>query len=252
MTHPNGQFLIGGELPAHRLGFGAMHVTGSGVLGEPSDRKGAVALLRRVVELGINLVDTADAYGPEVSERVIAEALHPYPPNLLIATKGGYTRPSGQWVPNGRPEHLTAACEASLRRLKLERIDLYQFHTPDPRVPIEDSIGALAQLRTSGKVRHLGVSNFSVEQIAPARAIVPIVSVQNHYNVAYRSSEPVLKFCERHGLGFFPFYPLGYGRVSQHNRMLRKVARLYCATDSQIALAWLLKLSPAMVLFPGT
>jgi pyridoxine 4-dehydrogenase len=252
VTHPNGQFLIGGELPAHRLGFGAMHVTGSGVLGEPSDRKGAVALLRRAVELGINLVDTADAYGPEVSERIIAEALHPYPPNLLIATKGGYKRPSGQWVPDGRPEHLTKACEASLRRLKLERIDLYQFHTPDPRVPIEDSIGALAELRRSGKVRHVGVSNFSVEQVERARAVVPIVTVQNHYNVAYRSSELVLKYCERHGLGFIPFYPLGYGRLSHHNRVLRKVAHRYDATASQIALAWLLKHSPAMLPIPGT
>jgi pyridoxine 4-dehydrogenase len=252
VTHPNGQFLIGGDLPAHRLGFGAMHVTGSGVLGEPSDRKGAVALLRRVVELGINLVDTADAYGPEVSERIIAEALHPYPPNLLIATKGGYTRPSGQWVPDGRPEHLTKACEASLHRLKLERIDLYQFHTPDPRIPIEDSIGALAELRKSGKVRHVGVSNFSVEQLERARAVVPIVTVQNHYNVAYRSSEPVLKYCEHHGLGFIPFYPLGYGRLPHHNRLLRKVARRYDATASQIALAWLLKQSPAMLPIPGT
>ena len=252
MTHQNGQFLIGGDLPAHRLGFGAMHVTGSGVLGEPRDRKGAVALLRRVVELGINLLDTADAYGPEVSERIIAEALHPYPPNLLIATKGGYTRPSGQWVPNGKPQHLRKACEASLRRLKLERIDLYQFHTPDPRVPIEDSISALAELRNSGKVRHVGVSNFSVDQVERARAIVPIVSVQNHYNVAYRSSEPVIKYCERHGLAFLPFYPLAYGRLPHHNRALQKVARRYGATASQIALAWLLKHSPAMLPIPGT
>ena len=252
MTHPNGQFLIGGDLPAHRLGFGAMHVTGSGVLGEPRDRRGAVALLRRVVELGINLLDTADAYGPEVSERIIAEALHPYPSNLVIATKGGYTRPSGQWVPDGRPQHLTKACDASLRRLKLERIDLYQFHTPDPRIPLEDSIGALAELRNSGKVRHVGVSNFSVELIERARAIVPIVSVQNHYNVADRSSEPVLKYCERQGLGFIPFYPLGYGRLSRHNRRLQKVARRYGATPSQIALAWLLKHSPVMLPIPGT
>jgi aryl-alcohol dehydrogenase-like predicted oxidoreductase len=229
-----------------------MHVTGSGVLGEPRDRKGAVALLRRVVELGINLLDTADAYGPEVSERIIAEALHPYPPNLLIATKGGYTRPSGQWVPDGRPQHLRKACEASLRRLKLERIDLYQFHTPDPRVAIEDSIGALAELRDSGKVRHVGVSNFSVEQIERARAIVPIVSVQNHYNVTYRSSEPVLKYCERHGLGFIPFYPLSYGRLPRHSRLLQKVAHRHGATASQIALAWLLKHSPAMLPIPGT
>ena len=229
-----------------------MHVTGSGVLGEPRDRKGAVALLRRVVELGINLLDTADAYGPEVSERIIAEALHPYPPNLLIATKGGYTRPSGQWVPNGKPQHLRKACEASLRRLKLERIDLYQFHTPDPRIPIEDSIGALAELRNSGKVRHVGVSNFSVDQVERARAIVPIVSVQNHYNVAYRSSEPVIKYCERHGLAFLPFYPLAYGRLPHHNRALQKVARRYGATASQIALAWLLKHSPAMLPIPGT
>jgi pyridoxine 4-dehydrogenase len=252
VTHPNGQFLIGGDLPVQRLGFGAMHVTGSGVLGEPSDRKGAIALLRRVVELGINLLDTADAYGPEVSERIIAEALHPYPPNLLIATKGGYTRPSGQWVPDGRPQHLKKACEASLRRLKLARIDLYQFHTPDPRVPIEDSLGALAELRNSGKVRHVGVSNFSVQQVECAHAIVPIVSVQNHYNVAYRSSEPVLKYCERHGLGFIPFYPLSYGRLPRHNRLLRKVAGRYSATASQIALAWLLKHSPAMLPIPGT
>lgn len=229
-----------------------MHITGSGVLGEPSDRKGAVALLRRAVELGINLLDTADAYGPEVSERIIAEALHPYPANLVIATKGGYTRPSGQWVPDGRPQHLKKACEASLRRLKLDRIDLYQFHTPDPRVTIEDSMGALAELRNAGKVRHVGVSNFSVEQIERARPIVPIVSVQNHYNIAYRASEPVLKYCERQGLGFIPFFPLGDGRLSRRNDFLRKVARQYGATASQIALAWLLKHSPAMLPIPGT
>jgi aryl-alcohol dehydrogenase-like predicted oxidoreductase len=252
VTYPNGQFLIGGDLPVHPLGFGAMHLTGSRVLGEPNDRGGAIALLRRAVELGINLLDTADAYGPEVSERIIAEALHPYPSNLVIATKGGYTRPSGQWVPDGRPQHLKKACEASLRRLKLERIDLYQFHTPDPRVAIEDSMGALAELRNAGKVRHVGVSNFSVEQIERACAIVPIVSVQNHYNIAYRASEPVLKYCERQGHGFIPFFPLGDGRLSRHNHFLRKVARPYGATASQIALAWLLKHSPAMLPIPGT
>ena len=229
-----------------------MHVTGSGVRGEPRDRRGAVALLRRAVELGINLLDTADAYGPEVSERIIAEALHPYPSNLVVATKGGYTRPSGQWVPDGSPQHLKKACEASLRRLKLERIDLYQFHTPDPRVAIEDSMGALAELRNGGKVRHVGVSNFSVEQIERACAIVPIVTVQNHYNIAYRASEPVLKYCERQGLGFIPFFPLGDGRLSLHNHFLRKVAGHYGATASQIALAWLLKHSAAMLPIPGT
>jgi pyridoxine 4-dehydrogenase len=252
MAQSEMQFRIGGDLAVHRLGFGAMHVTGTGVWGEPRDHAGAVRLLRRVVELGINLIDTADAYGPEVSERIMAEALHPYPRDLVIATKGGYTRPGSGWVPDGRPQHLKRACDASLKRLRLERIDLYQLHTPDPKVPLEESIAALAELRAAGKIRHVGVSNFSVEQLETARAIVPIVSVQNNYSLAYRASEAVVDYCEHHGLGFIPFFPLAYGNLSRDRARLAEVARRYDATTSQIALAWLLRRSPAMLPIPGT
>jgi len=245
-------FTIGGDLRVGRLGFGAMRVTGNGVWGDPPDRREAIRVIKRAVELGVNLIDTADAYGPEVSENLIAEALHPYPANLVIATKGGYTRPGpNSWVPNGRPKHLREACEGSLRRLKLDRIDLYQLHTADPKVPLEESIAALAELRAEGKIRHVGVSNFSAEQLKAARAIVPIVSVQNNYNLAHRESEPVLDYCEAEGLGFIPYFPLGASNLLR-NKRLKEIAARIEATPGQIALAWLLKRSRAMLPIPGT
>jgi pyridoxine 4-dehydrogenase len=252
MTAAKDEFAIGGDLRVHRLGFGAMRVTGSGVWGEPPDHREAIRLIRRAVELGINLIDTADAYGPEVSENLIAEAIHPYPGDMVIATKGGYTRPGpNSWVPDGRPEHLRQALEGSLKRLRLERIDLYQLHAPDPKVPLEESIAALAELRAAGKIRHIGVSNFSVEQLNAAAAIVPIVSVQNNYNVAYRESEPILDYCEDHNLGFIPYFPLGYGNLLR-NKRLNEIAGRAHATPGQVALAWLLGHSPVMLPIPGT
>ena len=210
-------------------------------------------MLKRVVELGITLIDTADAYGPEVNERFIAETLYPYPDGVVIATKGGLTRPRREsWDRNGRPEHLRAACEGSLRRLKLERIDLYQLHAPDPRVPLEDSVGALAELRKEGKIRHIGLSNVSIDELCRARHIVPIVSVQNRYNVSDRSSEGVLAECEKEGIVFLPWYPLDAGRSAAGTSALVKVAHRHKATPAQIAIAWLLARSPVMVPIPGT
>lgn len=244
---------LGGDLTVKRLGYGAMRLCGKGVWGEPEDPRGAEAVLRRVVELGINLIDTSDAYGPEVNEHQIANALHPYPENLTIATKGGFTRPGpGQWVPDGRPEHLKEACEGSLRRLKLERIDLYQFHTPDKNVPFEESIGALAELRDEGKVRHVGLSNVSVEQLDAAREILPIVSVQNRYNLNDRSAEPVLEACERYGIAFIPWFPLATGELARPGGPLDEIATSHDAAPSQVALAWLLAKSPIMLPIPGT
>ena len=203
-----GTLTIGGDLTVNRLGFGAMRITGEGIWGEPKDPAECRRVLKRAVDLGVNFIDTADAYGPEVSERLIAESLYPYPAHLVIATKGGLTRPGpNSWVPDGRPEHLRAACEASLKRLKLARIDLYQFHAVDQKVPLEDSIGALAQLRQQGKIRHVGVSNFRAEQLAQARSIVPVVSVQNRYNITDRGAEEVLGVCAREGLAFIPWAP---------------------------------------------
>ncbi len=228
-------FRLGGDLEVKRLGFGAMRITGEGIWGEPQSLERARALLRNVVEAGVNLIDTADSYGPEVSERLIADALHPYPEELVIATKGGFERPGpGRWVPNCRPDRLRRCCEDSLRRLKLERIDLYQLHTVDPKVPIEDSIAALAELQQEEKIRHVGVSNVSVEELERARSIVEVVSVQNRYNVADRSSEDVLEVCERDGLGFLPWAPLSGG------------------VPAQKALAWLLHRSPVVLPIPGT
>lgn len=252
MTAAKDEFAIGGDLRVHRLGFGAMRVTGSGVWGEPPDHREAIKLIRRAVELGINLIDTADAYGPEVSENIIAEAIHPYPGDMVIATKGGCTRSGpNSWVPDGRPEHLRQALEGSLKRLRLERIDLYQLHAPDPKVPLEESIAALAELRAAGKIRHIGVSNFSLEQVNAAAAIVPIVSVQNNYNVAYRESEPILDYCEDHKLGFIPYFPLSYGNLLR-NKCLNEIAGRAHATPGQVALAWLLGHSPVMLPIPGT
>ena len=247
-----GTFALGGDLSVNRLGFGAMRLTGEGVWGEPGDPEEARRVLRRAVELGVNLIDTADSYGPEVSERLIAEALHPYPEDLVIATKGGYTRPGGRWVPDGRPEHLREACEGSLKRLKVERIDLYQLHRPDPRIAFEDSVWFLAQLRDEGKIRHVGLSNVGVRELEIALDIVPVVSVQNRYNLSDRSSEAVLQACEREEVGFIPWFPLATGRLARPGGPLDEIASHHGVTPSQVALAWLLTHSPAMLPIPGT
>ena len=248
-----GTLALGGDLPVNRLGFGAMRLCGPGVWGEPEDPRAAEAVLRRVVEIGINLIDTADAYGPEVSERQIDSALHPFPEDLVIATKGGYTRQGpGRWRTNGRPKHLREACEGSLRRLKLDRIDLYQLHRPDRRVPFEDSVWTLARLREEGKIRHVGLSNVGVEQLLAALDIVPIASVQNRYNLVDRSSEAVVEACEREGIAFIPWYPLATGKLARPGRVLDRIAARRGATPSQVALAWLLARSPVMLPIPGT
>ena len=247
---------IGDDLEVYRLGFGAMRITGDGIWGAPPDENAARELLRRVVQTDVNLIDTADSYGPEVSERLIAEALHPYPDNVVIATKGGLERPGpNRWVANCRPERLKHCCEESLRRLKLERIDLYQLHTVDPNVPIEDSVGALAELREEQKIRHIGLSNVNAEQLERAQQIVPIVSVQNRYNVADRESEEVLQACEEGGLAFFPWAPLGSrgsSNLSRSGGPLDGVARAHGASPGQVALAWLLHRSPVILPIPGT
>jgi aryl-alcohol dehydrogenase-like predicted oxidoreductase len=246
-----GELTLGGDMPVRRLGFGAMRITGPGIWGEPEDRDGAIALLRRVVELDVNFIDTADSYGPEVSEQLIAEALHPYPPDLVIGTKGGLTRSGpGRWEPDCRPERLKRCCEESLLRLKLDSIPLYQLHTPDPKVPFEESVGALADLREQGKVRHVGLSNVGVEHVQQAQEIVPIVSVQNRYSVTARNSEDALKACEQRGLGFIPWFPLDAGGVARD--ALAEVAAAHDATPTQVALAWLLQHSEVMLPIPGT
>jgi len=246
-------FTIGGDLEVHRLGFGAMRITGDGIWGPPDDPEEAKRLLRRVVERGVDLIDTADSYGPEVSENLIAEALHPYPDGLLIATKGGLRRSGpGQWPRDARPERLKECCEASLRRLRLDRIDLYQLHSPDNRVPLEESVGALKELRDEGKIRHVGVSNVSVEELERARAVVEVVTVQNRYNLEDRSSEDVLDACEAEGMGFIPWWPLAVGRLAEPGGPLDRIAREHGATPAQIALAWLLARSPVMLPIPGT
>ena len=248
-----GEFLIGGDLRVTRLGFGAMRITGDGIWGEPANRAEAVRVLRRAVELGINFIDTADSYGPGVSEEIIAEALYPYPAGLIIATKGGFLRPGpDRWVENGKPEHLRSACEGSLRRLRLDRIDLYQLHRIDPKVPAEDQIGTLKDLQAQGKIKHIGLSEVSVSQIRHARTIVPIVSVQNRYSVAARGSEDVLEYCEHEKIGFIPWFPLAAGRVSGADSPIRQVAARLKATPSQVALAWLLARSPVILPIPGT
>jgi pyridoxine 4-dehydrogenase len=249
----SGTFLLGGDLLVHRLGFGAMRLTGKGIWGEPRDAREAIAVLRRAVELGVNLIDTADSYGPGVSERLIAEALYPYPQGLVIATKAGLERPGpDQWKPNGRPEHLRAAFDGSLRRLKLERIDLYQLHRIDPEVPLTDQLGVFKQLQEEGKVRHVGLSEVSVADIERARKIVPIVSVQNRYSPTDRQHEPVLDYCEREKMAFLPWYPLGAGAALRPGSRLAKVAARLHATPAQVALAWLLRRSPVMLPIPGT
>ena len=246
-------FTIGGDLKVHRLGFGAMRITGDGIWGPPDDPEEAKRLLRRVVELGIDLIDTADSYGPEVSENLIAEALHPYPDGLVIATKGGLRRTGpGEWPRDARPERLRECCEGSLRRLKLDRIDLYQLHAPDPTVPYEDSVGALKELQDEGKIRHVGVSNVSTEELERARGIVDVVTVQNLYNLTDRHSEDVLDACEQAGIGFIPWFPLATGRLAEPGGPLDHIAREHDATPAQVALAWLLARSPVMLPIPGT
>ena len=256
-TRPNaasaGTFDLGGDLKVVRMGFGAMRITGEGIWDEPEDPEEARAVLSRAIELGINLIDTADSYGPEVSERLIGETLHPYPEGLVIATKGGLTRPGpGRWKPDGRPEHLREACEGSLRRLKVDRIDLYQLHRIDPRVPAEESLGTLAELREEGKIRHVGLSEVRVEEIQQAREIIPIASVQNRYNLTDRNYEDVLDFCEREGIGFIPWFPLATGNLARPGGPLDEMAARRGVAPSQIALAWLLMRSPVMLPIPGT
>jgi pyridoxine 4-dehydrogenase len=248
-----GEFTIGGDLRVARLGYGAMRITGEGVWGAPRDKKEAVRVLRRAVELGINLIDTADSYGPSVSEELIAEALYPYPAGLVIATKAGFDRPGpGVWVENGRPEHLRSACEGSLRRLRLDRIDLFQLHRIDPKVPAEDQLGMLKELQMQGKIRHIGLSEVSVAQIRHARTIVPIVSVQNRYSVTDRGAEDVVQYCEQEKLGFIPWFPLAAGAVSREDSAIRGVAARLKASPSQVALGWLLAHSPVILPIPGT
>jgi pyridoxine 4-dehydrogenase len=248
-----GTFALGGDLFVNRMGFGAMRITGPGIWGDPEDPEEARAVLRRALELGVNLIDTADSYGPEVSERLIAETLHPYPEGLVIATKGGLKRPGpGRWEPDGRPEHLREACEGSLRRLKVDRIDLYQLHRIDPRVPLEESVGTLAELREEGKIRHVGLSEVDVEELEHAREIVPIASVQNRYSLIDRGYEDVLDFCERESIGFIPWFPLATGDLARPGGPLDEMAARHRAAPGQIALAWLLQRSTVMLPIPGT
>jgi aryl-alcohol dehydrogenase-like predicted oxidoreductase len=248
-----GEFLIGNDLRVTRLGFGAMRITGKGIWGEPADRAESIRVLRRAIELGINFIDTADSYGPSVSEEIIAEALHPYPANLVIATKGGFDRTGpDKWVENGKPEHLRSACEGSLRRLRLERIDLYQLHRIDPKVPAEDQLGTLTDLQAQGKIKHIGLSEVSVRQIEHAQTIASIVSVQNRYSITDRGSEDVLEYCEKEEMAFIPWFPLAAGRLSGENSPISRLAAQLKATPSQIALAWLLARSPVMLPIPGT
>ena len=249
----SGEFWIGGDLQVRRLGFGAMRITGKGVWGEPKDRNEAIRVLRRAVELGVNFIDTADSYGPEVSEELIAEALHPYPAGLVIATKAGFDRPGpDRWVMNGRPEHLRAALEGSLRRLRLERIDLFQLHRIDPAVPANDQFGTLKELQRQGKIRHIGLSEVSVAQIRDARNVIPISTVQNRYSVTDRAAEEVLKVCESLSIGFIPWFPLAAGKISAAGNALEAAAASAGISSSQLALAWLLWRSPVMLPIPGT
>jgi len=241
-----------GELVVNRLGFGAMRVCGPNVWGPPRDRAHAHRVLRRAFELGANFFDTADSYGPHVDEELIAEALHPYPKGLVIATKGGLVRPKpSRWDEDGRPEHLRQAIDGSLKRLRVERIDLYQLHAIDPKVPLEDSLGPLVDAQRAGKIRHIGVSNFDVKELERARKVATIVSVQNEYNLGNRESEPVLERCEKLGIAFLPWFPLGAGAVLKSARM-KSLSRKTGASPARLALAWLLARSPAMLPIPGT
>jgi len=246
-----GDVSLGGETSVHRLGFGAMRLTGEGIWGPPKDRQGALAVLRRAAELGINFIDTADSYGPHISEELIAEALFPYPAGLVIATKGGWNRPGpNQWTHDASPAHLRAAVEGSLRRLRLERIDVYQLHIPDPAISFESSVETLAQLRNEGKIRLIALSNITQEHIERARRIVPIVSVQNRYSFADREWDYVVDYCERNEIAFIPWFPLGAGKVA--GEVLDRIAKAHGASPTEIALAWLLRRSPILLPIPGT
>jgi pyridoxine 4-dehydrogenase len=241
---------LGGDLTVNRLGFGAMRITGDGIWGQPADRDEAKAVLHRAIDLGINFIDTADSYGPHVSEELIGETLYPYPDDLVIATKGGLERTGpGRWPVNGRPEHLIEACEGSLRRLKLDQIPLYQFHRPDPAVPLEDSVGALVTLKEQGKIRHIGLSNVTEDQLRRAQRLTPIVSIQNRYNVDDRGSDSLVDLCEQEQMVFLPWAPI---QNLDRNRVVQEVAQGYAATPRQIVLAWLLARSPQILPIPGT
>jgi len=257
----SGTLTLGGDLKVYRLGFGAMRITGEGIWGPPKNKQEALAVLHRALELGINLIDTADSYGPEVSESLIAEALYPYPKGLVIATKGGLLRTGpGQWPQDGSPKHLREALDASLKRLRLDTIDIYQFHRPDPKVPFEDSVGEIAKMQAEGKIRHVGLSNVTVEQLAQAQRIVPIVTIQNHYNLSKRESEhmtvqqseEMINTCARQGIGFIPWNPLSTGELAKTGGPLDQIAKKHNAQPSQIALAWLLHRSSTMLPIPGT
>ena len=249
----SGTFSLGGDLPVTRLGYGAMRLTGKGIWGEPQDPESAKQVLRRVVELGVNFIDTADSYGPEIGERLIAEALHPYPEGLVIATKGGLTRQGpNRWAPVGRPEYLQQCVEMSLRRLKVERIDLYQLHRIDPKVPVEESLGVLKRMQAQGKIRHIGLSEVNAQEIERAQKTVPIVSVQNEYNIGNRKSEETLKYCEANQLGFIPWFPVAAGDLAKPGGVLDEAAKRHDATVAQLALAWLLHRAPVMLPIPGT
>jgi pyridoxine 4-dehydrogenase len=257
MSSPNaassGSFTLGGDLTVHRLGFGAMRITGEGIWGEPKDRNEAKRVLQRLMELGVNFIDSADAYGPEVSENLIAEALHPYPKGLVIATKGGLTRQGpNAWAPVARPEYLRQCVEMSLRRLKLERIDLYQLHRFDEKVPVEESLGELKKLQNEGKIRHIGISEVSVKDIERAQKTVKVVSVQNKYNIGDRTHEDVLSYCGKHQLGFIPWFPMEAGKLNQPGSRLEKAAKAHKASTAQLAVAWLLHHSPVTLPIPGT
>ena len=246
-------YSLGNSLPVNRLGYGAMRLTGDGVWGEPKDPESAKVVLRRAVELGVNFIDTADAYGPVVNEQLIAEALHPYPDGLVIATKGGLTRQGpNRWMPVGRPEYLAQQVEMSLRHLKLDCIPLYQLHRIDPKVPVEESLGALARLQKQGKIRHIGLSEVTAQEIERAVKTVPIVSIQNEYNIANRKSEDALKYCEEHQMGFIPWFPVASGDLAKPGGVLDEVAKRHEATVAQLALAWLLHHSPVLLPIPGT
>jgi pyridoxine 4-dehydrogenase len=248
-----GTFAIGGGLPVGRLGYGSMQLTGPGVWGEPKDHDEAIRVLRRAVKLGVTLIDTADSYGPGVAERLIREALHPYPDDLVVATKAGMTRPGpGRWDVDGRPDYLKRQAEMSLRLLGLERIDLFQLHRVDPAVPLAEQIGALVELQWVGKIKHIGLSEVSAFTVEEARAITPIATVQNQYNISQRNSENVLKLCEREGIGFIPWFPMATGRLAEPGGPLDRTASQCGAAPAQVALAWLLQHSPVLLPIPGT